>query len=47
MTEESEAIVRRIIRVAGIIESDSNQKSNQVRASEIITLAKLLTKDKK
>jgi hypothetical protein len=45
MTENQQAIVRRIVRVAQIIEKDSKQNANAVRAAEIIALAALLTKD--
>jgi len=45
MTDNQQAIIRRIVRVAQIIEQDSRQKDNQIRASEIISLASLLTKE--
>ena len=46
MTENQQAIVRRIVRVAQIIEKDSRQEANAVRAAEIIALAALLTEEK-
>jgi hypothetical protein len=46
MTENQRAIVRRIVRVAKIIEKDSRQEANAARAAEIIALAELLTEEK-
>ena len=46
MTENRHAIVQRIVRVAQIIEKDSRQEANAVRAVEIIALAALLTEAK-
>jgi hypothetical protein len=46
MTENQQAIVRRIVRVAQIIEKDSREPANTVRAAEIIALAALLKEEK-